>query len=114
MKILDTENMTTKELLVYLREYGEKYELPFTYEAVVDELIERLDNGEDIDCDDCEMNELYCEEDETGSDLTDLLTEAVTNCNQLDVVTAYVDGVNDTANRIREFISAVAYSEDDL
>lgn len=113
MKILDTENMTTKELLAYLREYGEKYELPFTYEVVVDELIDRLDNGEDEDCDECEWNELCSGEDEIDEGLTDILSNAVQNAGNLDAINAYVQGASDTVNSIRDFVSSVLYDDEE-
>ena len=112
-KVLDTEMMSTKELLEYLRASGEEYDFPFDCQCVIEVLLDRLENGEDEDCDDCEWNELCSGEDEIDEDLTDILSNAVQNAGNLDAINAYVQGASDTVNSIRDFVSAVLYDDEE-
>ena len=111
--ILDIDDMTTKDILKQLYEDSLEYEFPTPNRYMIEVLLERLENGEDEDCDDCEWNELCSGEDEIDEDLTDILSNAVQNAGNLDAINSYIQGASDTVNSIRDFVSSVLYDDEE-
>lgn len=112
-KKIDITEMSTREILDYLLESSEKYVFPQECQMMIEVLSDRLDNGTDIDCDDCEWNELCSGEDEIDDGLTDILSNAVQNAGSLDAINAYVKGMSHASNSIRKFMESVLYDDEE-
>lgn len=110
MKVIDVDEMSTREMLEYLKKCSVEREFPFDCQCIIQELIDRLDNGEDVERDDSEPEEdtVYMDEE-----LTSLISKAVLISGKMDMLRAYIQGMRNVTNQIYLYAESLVDDDED-
>lgn len=109
MKVIDVDEMSTREMLKYLKKCSVEQDFPFDCQCIIQELIDRLDNGEDVERDDSEPEKdtVYMDEGLTG-----LISKAVLISGKMDMLRAYIQGMRNSTNQIYLYADSLIDDED--